>query len=150
MVTRKALGRERVVPPWVEAVAVDHVVALHPSHGGLLLRAERRGRGGPRVGGAASRRRLGGAGAEEEAGEAGDEGAVPVVGLVAAVVGGPRGGVPDGAVHPHRTLRERAPARVPPDRNVVHVEAATNIICISIRSVINLLRLVLLLVAATR
>jgi hypothetical protein len=129
-VVNNALWGEAVVSLGVEAVVVDHVVALHPPHGGLLLRAERIAAAAAAAGRAAAWRAAPWrgarrAGAEEQPREARDEGAVAVVGLVPAVVGGPGGGVPDGAVHPHRPPRERlAPPRVPPDRHVVHVEAA--------------------------
>src|SRR6185437_12907343 len=95
-----ALWRERVVPAEVVAVVVDHVALLRPAHGGVLLRREAGAAGRGRHG-AAGGRGCGGAAGEDEAVEARDERLVAVVGAVAAVVGGPVGGVPDGAVGPH-------------------------------------------------
>uniref|UniRef100_A0A804QFZ1 Uncharacterized protein n=1 Tax=Zea mays TaxID=4577 RepID=A0A804QFZ1_MAIZE len=118
-----ALGRERVVPAEVVAVVVDHVALLRPAHGRVLPRREPGPRGGRRHGPARGRG-AGGAAGDDEAVEARDEGLVAVVGAVAAVVGGPVGGVPDGAVDPHGAVREGelGAALVAADGHVVHEE----------------------------
>ena len=114
-----------MVPGGVEAVVIHHGVPLRPPHGGLLLRAERRRRPRRRHR-LAVRGRVRGAPADLEAGEPRHERLVPVVGAVPSAVGGPVGGVPDGAVRPHLPVRERGLRLplVPPDGHVVHQEPA--------------------------
>lgn len=114
-----------MVPPRVSAVVVDHVVRLNPSHRVVLLPGEAaraEGRGGD---GVAPGWRVGRAAARFEVGVPRDEGLVPVVGLVLAVLRGPRRGVPYGPIQPHRPHREgrRALPRVPPYGYVVHEES---------------------------
>jgi hypothetical protein len=97
-----------VVPPEVIAVVVHHVLALRPPHGLVLPRCEPRPRRRRRHR-AAPGRRVVRAPNNDEPVQVRDEGLVAVVGAVAAVVGNPVGGVPDGAVHPTSNF--------PPNRN---------------------------------
>ena len=118
-----ALGRERAVPPEVLAVVVDHVTPLRPQHRRDLPPREPRA-GGRRPDGAARRRRRRATPGDDEPVETRDEGLVAVVGPVRAVVGGPVGGVPDGAVRPHGPVgkRQLRLALVPADGHVVDEE----------------------------
>ena len=120
-----ALGVIGVIPGVVLAVVVDHGPLLRPPHGRLLLRAELAGGARRRRRhGLAARRRGGLAAGDLEVSVARDEGLVAVVGLVAAAVGGPVGGVPDGAVGPHLAGGEcvAGGARVAADGDVVDEE----------------------------
>ncbi len=119
------LGVIGVIPGVVLAVVVDHGPLLRPPHGRLLLRAELAGGARRRRRhGLAARRRGGLAAGDLEVSVARDEGLVAVVGLVAAAVGGPVGGVPDGAVGPHLAVGEcvAGGARVAADGDVVDEE----------------------------
>jgi hypothetical protein len=115
-----------MVPGWILAVIVDHNGRLlRPLHGGALLRAEPFAlprRCWHRM--ARLRRGVGVAAGDPEALVARHEWLVAVVSLVASAVGGPVGGVPDGAVRPHLPLREDVVvlASVDPDGHVVDEE----------------------------
>lgn len=114
-----------MIPARVGAVVVHHVVVLDPLHGCVLLRAEPRAHR-RRLRLPAARRGESRAPSDDEPGEPGDEGLVPVVHPVLAPVRGPGGGIPYGAIHPHRPHREYVCTLswIPPYRYVVHKESA--------------------------
>lgn len=113
-----------MVPLRVLTIVVDLVIIVNIREGRGLLAAQpvgaRRGAGEVAAGVG------GGAGMDLEIVVVGYEGLVGVISLVFAILGGPRGGVPNRAVHPHRPRRKCVVGfpRVPSDRNIIHVESA--------------------------
>lgn len=112
-----------MVPLRVLTIVVDLVIIVNIREGRGLLAAQPvgagRGAGEVAAGGGG-----GGAGMDLEIVVVGNEGLVGVISLVFAILGGPRGGVPNRAIHPHRPRRKCVVAfpRVPSDRNIIHVE----------------------------
>lgn len=114
-----------MVPLRILTIVVDLVIIVNIREGRGLLAAQPvgagRGAGEVAAGGGG-----GGARMDLEIVVVGNEGLVGVISLVFAILGGPRGGVPNRAVHPHRPRRKCVVAfpRVPSDRNIIHVESA--------------------------
>lgn len=115
-----------MVPLRVLTIVVHLVIVVDILQRRGLLAAQPVGAG--RGGGDAAAGGGGGgaAGMDLEVVVVGNEGLVGVVSLVFAILGGPRGGVPNRAVHPHRPRWKCVVAfpRVPSHRNIIHVESA--------------------------
>jgi hypothetical protein len=123
LASERALWVQGAILGVILAVVVDHGGLLRPAHGVPLLHAKS-GAGGGRRHGTALGGRGGLASGGPEPPESRQEGLVAVVGPVAAAVGGPVGGVPDGAVRPHLAVGEerRTGGGVAPDGDVVDEE----------------------------